>query len=143
MKQSFKEFIKYGIVGVIGLGVEWLTFFLFRDYFGVNYIVSHVLSCIFAIINNFILNSYFTFKTTDKLFKRSLSFFGIAGVGIIISTILLPLFVKFYTYWFSQIDYINLSSKWIQNLAKISSTVIIAFLQFFFNKYFTFKKQNQ
>lgn len=143
MKQSVKEFVKYAIVGVVGLGVEWLTFFLFRDYLGINYIVSHVMSCILAIINNFILNSYFTFKTTDKIFKRGVSFFSIAGVGIVVSTLLLPILVKFYTFGISYIDSAYINPKWVQNLAKLSGTVVVAFLQFFFNKYFTFKKKNQ
>lgn len=143
MKQSYKEFIKYGLVGVIGLGVEWLAFFLFRDYLGINYIVSHVLSCVLAIINNFLLNSFFTFKATDKIVQRALSFFGIAGVGIVISTILLPLLVQFYGFIVGQFDLEFFSQKIIQNIAKLTTTGIIAFLQFFFNKYFTFKKKSQ
>lgn len=143
MKQSYKEFLKYAIVGVIGLGVEWLSFFFFRDNLGVNYIVSHILSCVLAIINNFLLNSYFTFKTTDKILKRGLSFSGIAGVGIVISTTLLPILVRLYSMGLEQTDLIEISQKTVQSIAKLSCTAIVAFLQFFFNKYFTFKKKEQ
>lgn len=143
MKQSYKEFLKYGIVGVIGLGVEWLSFFFFRDYLGINYIVSHILSCVLAIINNFFLNSYFTFNATDKIIKRGLSFFGIAGVGIVVSTILLPILVRIYNIGLEQTDLIEVSQKTVQSTAKLSCTAIVAFLQFFFNKYYTFKKKDQ
>ncbi len=142
MKQSYKEFLKYAIVGVIGLGVEWFSFFFFRDYLGINYIASHILSCVLAIINNFILNSFFTFKATDQIVKRGLSFFGIAGVGIVVSTILLPILVRVYDLGLEHIDIITLSEKTVQSTAKLSCTAIVAFLQFFFNKHFTFKKKD-
>ncbi|MEN9917736.1 MAG: hypothetical protein RL662_172 [Bacteroidota bacterium] len=140
MKQSYKEAVKYGIVGVIGLGVEWGTFFIFRDVFGLNYITSHILGSMLAITNNFILNRYFTFKTTDKIWKRAFSFFGIAAIGLVVSTALLSLFVNILGFGTTLID-ISISQKAIQNLAKLGATGIVTILQFFLNKYFTFKKQ--
>lgn len=141
MKQSFKELAKYGVVGLVGLGVDWAAFFLFRDVLGINYIGSHILSSILAITNNFILNSYFTFKATDKLWQRAISFFGIAGIGLVIGSVLLPLFVQLISLTLSHFE-VSLGAKVIQNLAKLAITVIIAFLQFFLNKYYTFKKKD-
>lgn len=144
MQASLKEFIKYGIVGFIGLAVEWICFFLFRDALGINYWIAHVMSVCCAIINNFLLNSYFTFKSTDKLLKKAISYFGIAGIGIIVSSTLLPLGVKFIDAYFSEYV-LQLSSrnydKAVQDISKLGATVIVAFLQFFANKYFTYKKK--
>lgn len=142
MNQSFKELVKYGIVGFIGLGVDWAAFFLFRDVLGINYIVSHILGSILAITNNFLLNSYFTFKATDKIWQRAVSFFGIAGIGLVIGSALLPLFVQLISFTLSYFDLGSLAPKTIQNFAKLAITIIIAFLQFFLNKYFTFKKKD-
>ncbi|PXV62673.1 putative flippase GtrA [Dysgonomonas alginatilytica] len=142
MNQSFKELVKYGIVGFIGLGVDWAAFFLFRDVVGINYIASHILSSILAITNNFILNGYFTFKTTDKIWQRGISFFSIAGVGLVIGSVLLPVFVQLINLSLSHLDFDPLAPKVVQNLSKLAITVIIAFLQFFLNKYFTFKKKD-
>jgi len=144
VNKSLKEFAKYGVVGLIGLGVDWFFFFIFRDALGINYWVAHIMSSIIAILNNFILNSYFTFKATDKLLKRGASFFGIAAVGLIVGSVLLPIGVKFLDAYFH--DIINsLSSrnydKAVQNVSKFGVTVFVAFLQFFANKYFTFKKK--
>lgn len=140
MKQSVKELVKYGIVGVVGLGVDWIAFFIFRDFFGLNYIASHVLSSMLAITNNFILNSYFTFKATDKIWKRAISFFSIAGIGLVIGSILLPVFVKLISITLTYVDF-SLTTKVVQNLSKLIITVVIAALQFFLNKYYTFKKK--
>lgn len=142
MNQSFKELVKYGIVGFIGLGVDWAAFFLFRDVLGINYIASHILGSILAITNNFLLNSYFTFKATDKIWQRAISFFGIAGIGLVIGSALLPVFVQLISFTLSYFDLVSLAPKTIQNFAKLAITIIIAFLQFFLNKYFTFKKKD-
>lgn len=144
MNKAVKEFAKYAIVGFIGLGVDWIFFFIFRDALDINYWLAHVMSSTLAILNNFFLNSYFTFRTTDKLLKRGISFFGIAAVGLVIGSILLPLGVKFLDAYFH--DCISMLSsrnydKAVQNVSKFGVTIIIAFLQFFANKYFTFKNK--
>lgn len=140
MKQSYKEAIKYGMVGVVGLGIEWGSFFILRDVLHINYIVSHVLSSVLALTNNFILNSRFTFKATDRIVKRAVSFFSVAGVGIVISTTLLPVFVRLMNIGLSYID-IEISQKIIQNIAKLGATGVVVIIQFFWNKYITFKKR--
>lgn len=92
----------------------------------VNTDVSHIISSALAIINNFILNSYFTFKVTDKKLKRFFSFIGVAAVGLIISTTLMTVFVgKF------QLD---------EMLSKALALAIVVAVQFFINKFFTFKE---
>lgn len=139
MKQTYKEIVKYGIVGVLGLGVDWIFFFVFRDVVGIPYWVSHIMSSALAILNNFILNSYFTFKATDKMVKRGISFFAVAGVGLVISSLLLPWGVRIYNVYLH--EFINIESqKVVQNISKLLVTIFVAGLQFFANKYLTFKK---
>ncbi|HCO66743.1 MAG TPA: hypothetical protein DIT04_03170 [Dysgonomonas sp.] len=140
MKDSYKEVLKYGMVGVVGLGVEWISFFILSDVFHVNYIISHVLSSVLAITNNFLLNSHFTFKATDKIWKRAVSFYGVAAIGIVISTTLLPIFVKLINTSLIYVD-ISISQKMIQNIGKLGATGVVVIIQFFWNKYITFKKK--
>jgi dolichol-phosphate mannosyltransferase len=135
MNQLYREAIKYGIVGVSGLLVEWLTFFLFRDVFHIQYAAAHLLSVICGTANNFIFNRKYTFKATDKPFRRAVSFFGIAAIGWAVNYFLI---IGFYSY----IDSLSLFAhpSVAQNVAKLFATVIVAGLQFFANKYVTFKK---
>ena len=140
MKQSVKEVIKYAIVGVIGLCIEWAMFFLLRDFFHINYIVANVLSCICGIVNNFFLNSYFTFKATDKMWERGVSFFAIAGVGLVLGIFILPLLVKIINMTLVEPQILDVSQKVVQNISKLMTTIIIACIQFISNKYITFKK---
>lgn len=141
MKQSYKEALKYGMVGMIGLAIEWVSFFILRDVFNINYIVSHILSSVLAITNNFLLNRHFTFKATDKVVKRALSFYGAATVGLVISTTLLPIFVSIINFCLGYVD-IDISQKIVQNVGKLGATGVAVILQFFWNKFITFKKEN-
>ena len=140
---TFNQLLKYGIVGGIGFIIDLGVFWLLNNYLKTHYLfspflseflggklssntidtsISHVISSVIAIVNNFILNSYFTFKVTDKKIKRFLSFFGIAAVGLVISTSLLSFFIEM----LGMADLV----------AKLTSVVIVAILQFGFNKFF-------
>lgn len=143
---TLRQLIKYGIVGGIGFVIDFGVFWLLNNFLSVQYPfsesisnaidnklavatidtnISHIISSIIAITNNFILNSYFTFKVTDHKIKRFLSFFGIAAVGLVVSTILLSFFIEI----------AGLSDLF----AKLIAVGIVAVLQFGFNKFFTFK----
>ena len=90
-------------------------------------LISNIISSTLAVINNFILNSYFTFKVTDNKLKRFSSFAGIALVGMVISSMLLTLFIGV-----MKID---------DMLAKAFAICIVAAIQFIINKFFTFKQK--
>jgi len=118
------RFLKYGIVGVLGLIVDMGIFYLLHKMLGMNYIVANIISSSLAVIHNFILNSYFTFKVKDKLLKRFLSFYLIALAGMAMSSGLLAL----------MIDGFMMDSM----IAKMISVLIVAMIQYFLNKKLTF-----
>ena len=122
------KFIKYGLVGVLGLVVDMGVFYIMNKKLGINYVVSNITSSSLAVIHNFILNSYFTFRVTDKKLKRFLSFYLIALVGMAISTGLLALFI----------DVFKLDTM----ISKLISIFIVALIQYFFNKKLTFRIKN-
>jgi len=148
-KKSIRELFKYGLVGIGGLIIEMTIFYLLTKKFAVHYPfssslsdflgnrmsihvintdTSHVISSAAAIINNFILNSYFTFKVTDKKVRRFFTFIGVAAVGLVISTTLMTIFVgKF------GMD---------EMLSKALALAIVVAIQFLVNKFFTFKQHN-
>jgi len=94
---------------------------------GVNYVVANITSSTLAIIHNFILNSYFTFKITDNKLKRFVTFYLIALVGMAISTGFLALFI----------DGLKMDTM----LSKLITVLIVAVGQFIFNKKLTFRKK--
>ena len=143
---TLRQLVIYGIVGGVGFVIDFGVFYLLNNYLEVQYPfasfasdvvnnsltaetintnTSHIISSILAITNNFILNSYFTFKVTDHKFNRFLSFFGIASIGLVVSTSLLTFFIQ--------------SLELGDMFGKLLATGTVAVLQFGFNKFFTFK----
>ncbi len=146
-QKSFRQLVKYGMVGIVGLAIDMGVYYLLVRKLSVHYpfspfiskmlggnmsvgmldiLISNIISSTLAIINNFLLNSYFTFKVTDKKLKRFASFAGIAIVGMVISSILLTLFIGV--------------MKMDDILSKIFAICIVAAIQFGINKFITFRE---
>lgn len=146
-QKSFRQLIKYGMVGVVGLAIDMGVYYLLVRKLSIHYpfssfisnmlggnmsvgmldiLISNIISSTLAIMNNFILNSYFTFKVTDKKLKRFASFAGIAAIGMVISSMLLTLFIGV-----MKIDDL---------ISKVLAIFIVAAIQFGINKFFTFKQ---
>lgn len=149
-RKSFRQLVKYGLVGIVGLIIDMGLFYLLVYHFSVHYpftaaissllggkmsvsmldiLVSNVIGQTLAVINNFILNSYFTFKVTDSKLRRFAYFAGVAIIGMGISSLLLTLFIGVMGIY--------------DMVAKIMSIFIVAAIQFVINKFVTFKQHNK
>lgn len=116
------------MVGVVGLFVDMGLFYVFHEEMHINYILSNVMSSSLAVVNNFILNSVFTFKVRDKLLYRFISFFSIALVGMAVSSGLLAV----------MIDGLHMNSM----IAKGIAVFFVAMIQYYVNKKLTFSERN-
>ncbi|MDD2612724.1 MAG: GtrA family protein [Bacteroidales bacterium] len=121
------SFLKYGVVGVFGLVVDMGIFYLLHKMLGVNYVVSNIISSSLAVVHNFIMNSFITFKVKDRLLRRFASFYLIALAGMAVSSGMLAV----------MIDGLSMDSM----VAKMISILIVAVIQYFFNKKLTFRKK--
>jgi putative flippase GtrA len=122
------SFIKYALVGVVGLVVDMGLFYMFHEVLNINYILSNIMSSSLAVVNNFILNSIFTFKVKDKLLYRFISFFSIALAGMALSSGMLVVLI----------DGLHLNSM----VSKAISVFVVALIQYYVNKKLTFSERN-
>ena len=122
------SFIKYALVGVVGLVVDMGLFYFFHEVLNINYILSNIMSSSLAVVNNFILNSIFTFKVKDKLLYRFISFFSIALAGMALSSGMLIVLI----------DGLHLNSM----VSKAISVFVVALIQYYVNKKLTFSERN-
>ncbi len=122
------SFVKYALVGVVGLVVDMGLFYVFYEILHINYILSNIMSSSLAVVNNFILNSIFTFKVRDKLFYRFVSFFTIALAGMALSSAMLAV----------MIEGMHLNSM----VSKAISVFFVALIQYYVNKKLTFSERN-
>lgn len=91
-KDDFLRIIKYGIVGVLGVLVNYSFLFLFYNVFGFYYLISAFFAIEISIISNFILNHIWTFKdrkNKENIFLKFLKFNFFSAGGIIINLLIL------------------------------------------------------
>lgn len=94
-----KTFVKFSLVGVMGTIVDFIFYKLFINYFNIHPASAKGFSAEIAIINNFFLNNYWTFryrKTRANLWQK-LGIFNLVGFGgLMIGVIIVKLLHTFY-----------------------------------------------
>ena len=91
-----RKFLKFGAVGIIGVGIDFFVTWLFKEKIGLNKYISNALGFSFAVVNNFLLNRYWTFGTDTQPFgMQFFKFILIAVVGLGINSLLLFLMLRF------------------------------------------------
>ena len=80
------KFLKFSIVGFLGLFVDFGVTYLFREKIKVNQYLANSLGFTSAVISNFLFNKYWTFSDSnpDVMFQFT-KFFFISLGGLLIS----------------------------------------------------------
>lgn len=94
LTKQYRGFIIYSIIGFCGLFVDIGSFLIMTKLFGINYLIANTISMSLGIVNNFILNVFFNFKTKDRLLTRFISFAAIGISGMFITNFILYIFVE-------------------------------------------------
>jgi putative flippase GtrA len=122
-----RQFIKFGVVGSIGTVVDICILAFLHEIVGLNVYIANFFSFSAAVLNNYTLNSLWTFRDQEKEHKRQLVQFALVSVvGMALSQALL--------YFFH--DILNLHYL----IAKCLGIVIVLFWNFFANRSWTFKQ---
>ena len=124
--KSKKQFILYCLIGISGVMLDFFSFVILVNQFSVNYLIANVVSTSLGITNNFLLNTFFNFKTRDRLFFRFVSFYCVGLLGMLISAVIL---------------YIGVSKlQFSPNATKAFTVFVIVLLQYNLNRWVSFKK---
>lgn len=122
---NFIQFFRFGVVGALGLCIDFCITWILKEKIRVNKYFSNAIGFVVAATNNYFLNKYFTFQNTDSdLVMQFVSFFGIALVGLGLNLIILyclQTYTKFNFY-----------------ISKIIATAIVFLWNFTANSWFTF-----
>lgn len=89
------KFIRFGLVGLSGMGVDFGITWILREKVKLNQYISNTIGFICAVVSNFTLNKYWTFgEKSDFLLREFLSFAVISLLGLGINTAILFVLVK-------------------------------------------------
>ena len=136
------RFLKFSFVGITGTVVDFGVLNLARLVFGIPLVWSQGISFTFAVINNFLWNRYWTYpESRSKDAPRQLAQFIVINIiGILIRTPLIPWLDQQIINLLADMN-LNLPIKDLvisQNLALALSIIIVAFWNFFGNRYWTY-----
>lgn len=125
----FRNLILYGIIGGFCAALDFGIYTALCYWNIMPYLWANIISIHIGIFTSFALNRSLNFKVKDKPATRFLSFYAVGLIGLGISELMLYLMVT--------IGGLN------ELLCKLISIVVVALIQFFLNKYITFKSHNQ
>jgi dolichol-phosphate mannosyltransferase len=128
--QASKTFLKFAAVGLCGVAVN-LSIFIFLTQMGLSKYIASPLAIEVSIINNFLLNNYWTFKhrnASGHILLKGLKFKSVSLLALTVS----------YTS-FLLLDYLfpQFPASLNQAVAIIPATLV----NYFLNSYWTFKKK--
>jgi len=83
MEDLFLKFIKFGVVGVSGVFVDFGITWLLRDKLKINQYYANSTGFMCAVVSNYILNRIWTFHSTDpSIVIQFGKFFIVALIGL-------------------------------------------------------------
>ena len=129
-RRVIRQFIKFGIVGISSAIIDWGLFYFFNRYLAIYYLFAKALSFIFAVINSYIWNRRWTFRSENTQKMQEFSKFLIVSViGLLLNTLIMFIAVEKY-----HLRYI---------FGLMLATAIVVFWNFLANKLWTFRVKNE
>ena len=121
--KKYESIIKYGIFGLITVGINLLLYKLFL-IINMNYVIASVVSYVIASLISYYFNIFFVFN--DKILKikeeikRIIKYFSVRVGSVIADTVLLIIFVELF--------------KFDEFYSKIIISIIVISITYIFNK---------
>lgn len=124
-----KKFLKFLLVGSSGAVIDFGLLAVFVELFNWHPILANIVSFSVALVNNFLLNKFWTWRNASPEKIRQFSKYGLTSVaGLGLNTILM---------WF------GLLFGWHYLLIKVFVSAIVAFWNYFINNIWTFNSRRQ
>jgi len=121
----FLKFIKFGVVGFLGLIIDFSITYLLKEKLKINRFISNSIGFSFAVSSNYYLNRIWTFHSENNLVVVEFSTFVLVSlVGLSINNASIFLIEKKYNFY----------------VAKFLAIILTMFWNFFANYYITFQQ---
>lgn len=129
MYGKFRNLILYGIIGSCTATLDFLIFTALTQWTPIHYIIANIISCSSGILCSFQLNRKYNFKVTDHTMRRMVIFFSVGILGMFLSSVILHFCID--------------DLHWDEIVSKLASIVIVVIIQFFLNKYISFREDKK
>lgn len=120
-KKQFLEIARFGLGGVVGVSLFYITLYVLTEYIHVWYLASSIAAYAVNQLANFIMQKFWTFKNKNKAIRKQLGlYFAIAGVYFLTNTGMMYICVEYF-----RMHYI---------LSQMILTVLISIMSYFSTK---------
>ncbi len=126
--RKFHHLILYGVIGAFCASLDFLVFTMLFTFGVLPYLCANIVSVHCGIFSSFFLNRSFNFRVKDKTKRRFFSFYVVGLIGLGISEAFLYSMVVLFG--------------GNEVICKLITIIIVALVQFFLNKYITFKTRS-
>ncbi len=124
-KLLLSKLLKFGIVGCLGMIIDFGTTYLCKEILKINKFLSNGIGFIFAATSNYFLNRNWTFNSQTKdIGTQYVQFMVVSAIGLAINSLTLYL--------------LNEKLKWNFYISKLFAIGITTIWNFFANLLFTF-----
>ena len=126
--KKYKELISYGFWGVMTTLVNYVVFFVCLRLLNINYLISNVVSWVFAVMFAYITNKVFVFNSKNwspgKLKNEAILFFIGRLLSLVVETVMLYVLV----------DGLSFSSE----VMKVITNLVVIAINYFISKFMIF-----
>jgi len=142
MKALLKQFLKFGVVGVICFLIDYAVFKVSSSLLGIHYVIASALGFTISVIVNYILSMKFVFEGKEDMSRRKefVIFVVLSLIGLGLNTLIIYIcvdgiymHVAFLQKWFSV--------GFAESLGKIGATGVVMVYNFVTRKIFLEKKE--
>lgn len=150
IRTTMVQLIKYGIVGVSNSLITLIVIFLFNSVLNLSLLLADVVGYVAGVINSFIWNKQWVFKTHDTKLVKEMSLFvtgflicfGLQFITLLIIT--KPTIAIAETSLGSDFSSFGMSAKEIgEYAAVIIGMVVYTLSNYIFNRFVTFKAKKE
>lgn len=88
------QLVRFGLVGIMNTLVTLATIFILMEVAGLNYLLSNVCGYALGLVNSFIWNKLWTFKSSRPMLKEGAAFLVVFAVCYLVQSGALALMVE-------------------------------------------------
>lgn len=144
-QKTIIQLFKYGVIGVMNTFITAVSFYLLNTWLSVPYGAANIIGYVLGVINSFIWNRNWVFKTKNNLKREALLF----GVGFMICWLLqggVSLLLLEGFGWknlpVDTIPFLPMENAG-QNIVMVISMVVYTIANYLYNRTVTFKEQDK
>lgn len=123
--RSFRQFVKYGVIGSSSVIIDAGLLFIFTEFFGFWYMLSAIISQSVVVVFNFLMNRNWSFKSNGLVHRQMVKYSLLLGFNYLYQLGALWLFVELF-----HLHYL---------LAKVFISMIMVSWNFLMFKYVVYK----